>query len=367
MTAVRARSFAALALALAAACAGTRAGGAGAPHPDLARAEQALARGDVAGARAALERVPARERARSPRAGALEAAVARAEVAPFEAAFSELAAALADRDDAVARRVVDRVLALGPRGAALARAQAFERVVRGRETIAGLALRLEVAPAEPAGTYEIALEVASALREPVEIECPASSLTYLAIGVEPSGIEQRSARRTATDALARLRIEPGGEVRLPLGRVQIVVAGLVAARGRFELEVAPGMLERAGERLPAGRVDVEPCEVVRLDPRIPPGAVEPEELARYVERGAPSIAALLERAVRVEPGRRAESLARIAPLCAIFPDADLERVVPALRWLSGRRDLQGAAAWRRFLSTQAAGAAGSANGGSSAR
>ena len=81
---------------------------------------------------------------------------------------------------------------------------------------------------------------------------------------------------------------------------------------------------------------------------------EPAELARYASGATPWLPALLERAVRVAPERRGEALDLLAPLVETSTPAQIERLAPALRWLSGASDPEaGHLGWKSWFRDRA--------------
>jgi hypothetical protein len=203
--------------------------------------------------------------------------------------------------------------------------------------------------------WQVALVAQHASESPVRLRIQSGSLSFLATGVNPAGVEQRAAVNRFVDVLGDVELPPHEVRRVPLGEFRLAVDGLIASRGRWELALNAGSLEVEGRELPAMHVAVEPCEVVRLDQRLPTAAVEPSELVRYVQAGAPSIAALLERAVRIDNARRAEALEAVIPAALALDDDNLKRIVPALRWLGGERKIGGdPRAWRSWLEARLA-------------
>lgn len=284
------------------------------------------------------------------RASRLEREVARRELEPFEASFRELADALATRDDVLARRLIERVFARGPRGAALSRAEAFRAVVDGRSSTAAITLRLEHEPGEQAGEHRLVLVARQDLGTSVRIRCPGGALLYSCTSLNAQGIENRTQRRLLTDALADLELESGREVRVVLAGFSVPTQNALAVRARWDLDVLGGSVLRDGRELPANHVAPEGCELVRLDPRLPADPVEPDQFRAYVERGAPSTPALLERAVRIAPERRDEALQLALPRLRAAPLEELERLAPALRWLANLREPPvNAVEWREWI------------------
>jgi hypothetical protein len=339
---------------------------AGKPDPrfdaDFAAVERALIDGDDATARARIDGVLA-QKPNGPtlaRAKGLEGAVIEREIGRYGPQFDAVKAALDDRDLATAERILERMLVTQPSGAALERARAFQRVIVGRQLVGALSLALEAAPTGDPGTYDLVLHASHTLDTPLALHCAGTSLSFLALGIDPYGIEQRAARNALIDALDDLRLAPGAPVELHLGTFQLEVRGLIASRGCWELNPMAGSIERGGEAFPAMNVAVAPLEVVRLAAGLPGETVTPEELVSYVDdpahrQGPRTTPGLLSRAVRVENSRRIEALDALAPVALRMGNPDLACVVPALRWLSGEREL-GAdpRAWRIWLETRVA-------------
>jgi len=327
---------------------------------DLERAERALESRDAVAAREAVDAVLGESPSGELRGDAerLERAVRELEIEPFQPLFDELSAALERRDEPLARRLLARAFALQPRGAARERAESFRAVVEGRSTSSGVALALETLPAEAADEYRVFLTAHHELGETVHLRLPGSALDFTCIGVLPSGIENRSKRRVMSDALENLQIESGVRARVPLATFSVRCGGMMAVQARWELAARDGILVLGSRELPAKDLAASGCALVRLDPRLPASPVDPVEFTRYVERGAPSLAALLERAVRVEPARRRETLDLASARLRALPDAELERLAPALRWLADLSEPPvGGEAWRTWLEARARAAA----------
>ncbi len=352
----RAPILAGMLAALLAACATQGGSVSAAALAQLGRAEASERAGELSVARTELElaKVEAGSLARLGERGArLEFALSAAELEPFRALFDELSAALERRDHELAQRLVLRAEALRPRGAAEVKLAAFRNILDGRLTAEALGLRLAAVPAGTEGEYRVTLHARHELQETVRLRCPGSALKFLSLGVSETGIESRARRRVLTDALSDLELESGVEVALELGTFYVPARGLVAARGRWTLTTLGGTLLVGERELPANSFDAQGCEIVRLDPRLPTGLVEPAEFARYIERGAPSLPALLERAGRLAPERRGEALDLATPALLRYLPEELERIAPALRWLSGEDEPPvDARGWKLWLESR---------------
>lgn len=329
---------------------------------DFGAIERALTDGDDVRARELVDSVLARKPkgATLARARNLEGALVEREIGRYGAQFEALQAALEDRDQELAQRVLDRLLASQPNGAARARAEAFARVIEGRKLVSAMTLRLEARETDEPGTYQLYLDVSHSLDDTLRLRCGGSAINYLAVGVDPYGIEQRAARNMLVDALDDLEIEAGKPREVLLGTFSLAVRGLMASRGRWELHSMAGSIERGGATFPAMNVDAAPLEVVRLDKGLATEPVTPEELVGFVNEAIKRQAlratpALLARAVRVESSRRFEALDALTPTALQLGNPDLACLLPVLRWLSGERELGAdARVWRSWLEARVA-------------
>jgi hypothetical protein len=269
--------------------------------------------------------------------------------AVFAPALAALQAALAEGDDAAAERILAQLVARDPEGAVAERVEACARVLTGRRLARGLSLRLECEPAREPGAWQVWLRASHALQEPIALRGAAASLQLLLIGLGPNGLEERAASSHPASGLDGLLVPPGAGARVRLVTTSLPAGAWLAVRATWDLEFPPCDLAWNGRRYPARELTVQPCEAVRLAPWLPQAPVEPAELASYVQRTSFSTAAMLERAVRIEPARRAEALELLSEP-ALRYRLDLHRLAPALRWLSGFRGPMGdGERWREWL------------------
>jgi len=228
----------------------------------------------------------------------------------------------------------------------------LELVLAGRRTVAALALRLELRRVPGREELDVVLAVASSLAVPVQLDPGPVNLQ-----VERWSIDPRTAHETlpvevlALGDVRRLAIPAGGEAEVRLATIPIEVpAGSIATRTRCAAQLRSGQIEREGRRLPLRPLRLPDAERTELPAWVPAGPVEPAELARLVALPTASRAALIERAVRVLPERRAEALDALRePALARTPE-EFEALVPVLRWLTGTRNLErDVAGWRALL------------------
>jgi hypothetical protein len=268
----------------------------------------------------------------------------------FVPAFDSLTAAVDAHDDETARRILARILARDPDEPTRRRAEAFERILDGRALVAELDLRLVQEPAEQEGKILVFFEARHGLDAPLRVRTAPASLHLLLAGVDLTGFEHRTARTVTIGAIADFRIEPGVTTRIGLGDFELMPGTALAVRGSWDLQLLPGEILLAGQSYPATGFQVSPCSAGRLAAFLPGEPVEPAELLRYLQGSEFSMPALIERTVRIEPERRAEALDLLTPTVLAAAPLEVERVVPALRWLSGQRELGGdPLAWQGWL------------------
>jgi hypothetical protein len=245
----------------------------------------------------------------------------------FLPAFAELQRALAAGDDVVASRILRGIMARAPTGAALHLAQAFERVLAGREAVAELRLALVVrasstpsltngspasaasgrstnassstanstnensakndsttadssnAGAPPDATSprmeaRLVLVVENTAAVPIELrpgpgnlrvtKTSVSRLKLVQLGEPMLGGEQQSSETHPYAELRNLALEPGASREFDLARFFIDVQGDdLAVRLDFDLELRSGSVVRDGRELPAMNVPVKGCEATR--------------------------------------------------------------------------------------------------------
>jgi len=268
----------------------------------------------------------------------------------FEPAFESLAAALAADDEPTAERILDRILARDPPQSERALAATYGRILRGRKLARTLDLQLEAEVSEDHQTAAVALVASHPLDQPIELRGGAGTLNQILTSVDASGLERRVSRSVGLEDVADLRIPPGKQARVALGRYEVPIGGALAVEVAWDLRLPPGTVRVDGEDLPVQTFTVHGCETRRIAAWLPAAVVEPGELARYVASGGRSMPALVERAVRIDPQQRREALEALAPVALAMPRMDLAVLVPALRWLSGERNLGGDVdAWAKWL------------------
>lgn len=279
---------------------------------------------------------------------------ARAEMEPFEAAFASLEAALNERQDALARRILDRILAREPRGAALERARRMERTLEGREWMAALEIRLVAKRLGESDEWRVQAFARHGHATALTLRGAPPMLRTALIGVAPDGMEQRFAQQDVIPDLAEWKLPPGKESRADLGKFTIPIGNAMAVRALFQLDLMPVEILLAGQSRPASAPPPARTEAVRLAPFLPTAAIDAAELVRYVRDAQIRPAPLLERTVRIPWEQRAAALDRLTPAALELPPGELEKLAVALRWLSGNADL-GADPhrWRQWLNERA--------------
>jgi hypothetical protein len=274
----------------------------------------------------------------------------------YEPAFAALRAALDAHDDAQARRILERLLARNPDARTRAFAESFGRILDGRELAGDLELFL-LPSSVLAAPHKVRLELAArhTRAQDVLYRGGPATLRVVLTGVDVQGSEQRVWRALALPALARLAVPAAQTAVLDLGEFEVSGSGNLALQADWELVLRAGTLSTGGEEFPANELPVRGAATVRLAPWLPGGPIPAAALADYVSGGGRALPALMERAVRVDPEEREQALDALEAPALGLPASELERLVPALRWLSGRRDL-GAdpALWRQWLAEREA-------------
>jgi hypothetical protein len=259
-------------------------------------------------------------------------------------------------EDESARHILERLLARRPQGAALELARAYERILDGRALVAALDLRLEAeeVPESP-GAYEVFLLASQGTGEPVTLRPRGARLRETVVAVDPDGAENRRVGVAVVEDLGEVVLPAGELVRRHLARVSLgAPAGALAVRARWYLELSTVDAVVADRALPTAAVRVGVTERVRLAAFLSPTPVEPAELLRYLREEQINPQALMERAVRILPERRAEALDLLTPMAEEMSVLTLAQLVAPLRWLAGTTIPGGdAEAWRRWLAARA--------------
>ena len=180
------------------------------------------------------------------------------------------------------------------------------------------------------------------------------------VSVTPDGRESHNVRERALGVFGDLEVGPNGALEIELGSFPVALArGVLAARSHFDLQVLAGEILEGDGSFPAMGASVEPVEWNLRAPFLPTAPVEPDELVRYVTQSTISLPATMERAVRIPAERRFEALDLLEPVVERFTADEVERIVPALRWLS-RTSTPGGdpLVWKEWMRRRAAERAG---------
>jgi hypothetical protein len=271
-------------------------------------------------------------------------------------AFELLHLAVMAGENESARRILERLLARDPRGPALELARAYERILDGRALVTALDLRLvaEERAGQP-GAYDVFLLASQGTGEALVLRPRGARLRETVVAVDCDGTENRRVGVGVIEDIEELPLPVGEQVRRHLATMTLSApAGTLAIRARWYLELTTVEARLAERSLPAADVRVGVAERVRLAAFLPPAPVEPAELLRYLREEQVRGPALMERAVRILPGRRAEALDLLTPMVEEMSVLTLELLVGPLRWLAGTAIPGGdAEAWRRWLSARA--------------
>jgi hypothetical protein len=258
-------------------------------------------------------------------------------------------------EDELARQILERLLARRPDAATRAYAETFGRILDGRALARDLQLEL-VASSVLADPDKVRLELAVRHGRAADVTFRGGpgTLRVLLTGVDEQGSEQRVSRAVAVPAAARLDLPAQRTAVLDLGEFEVSGERNLALQADWQLELRAGTLSLAGSEYPANDLPVRPATTLRLAPWLSSAPIPPDALAAYVRGGGRAAPALMERAVRVGIDEREAALDALCAPALELPQIELLLLVPALRWLSGRREL-GAdpVAWQRWLAERA--------------
>ncbi len=282
-------------------------------------------------------------------------------------AFEALAAAVEAHEDEVARGILGGLSARlaaerepSPAEApgiarALSIVDGYPRILRGRGLVAGIDLELHAVEAAESSSVRVFLRASSRHDRELLMRPGPSTLRIQQTSLGPLGAEMHSAWTRHVAGLEEFIVAKEGSVDVPLGSFPLAVPGdSLATRMRWDLVLRSGEIETGEGACPAAGIVVSGVQVERLAAVLPTAPVEPSELARYASGGTPWLPALLERALRVAPERRGEALDLLAPLVETSTPAQLERLAPALRWLSGESDpVAGHLGWKSWFRDRA--------------
>ncbi|QDV07568.1 hypothetical protein Poly30_30940 [Planctomycetes bacterium Poly30] len=257
------------------------------------------------------------------------------------------------RDDDIAARTLGGELPSAENvQAALKMAEGFERVIEGRLRMAAIEMELELERKPGTEVIEIYLVAKSTWPQPLVLEPGAGRLEVLRASLEPrTGGERREARIRALEGGTRLEIPARGTVRALLTEVPVEVpVGSIATRMETQVTFNGGTVSEGDLMLPMREEDLPRTRRTDLAGWVPTSLVEPVELAELVERGGAPLAALLERAVRISPTRRDETLDRLGKVVQTLPIDAFHSIVPALRWIVGTNEFgRDEKRWRDWL------------------
>ncbi|MFT4538297.1 MAG: hypothetical protein ACI841_001993 [Planctomycetota bacterium] len=230
----------------------------------------------------------------------------------------------------------------------------YERILDGRERMAGLTLELHAVRVAESATIEVELWARSSWPTALEFHPGPATLSMQTSHVAADGRQAHHAHSIGLTSIDRLLVNPGAATVISLGRYDVIVPPrMLAQRERWMLSLRSGNVEEEGRGMPVGPLEASPCYWTERAKFLPTSVVEPQDLLEYVTRKRGAAAAgdqttnlaeydrevfrytapLMERAVRIEEPRRAEAIDLLRPVIARSTDAVIERLQPALRWL----------------------------------
>ena len=257
------------------------------------------------------------------------------------------------RDDAIAARTLSGELPSAENVAAAMRmSAAFERVIAGRVRMAAIELDLALVRRPGTEMVDVILTARSTWSEALVLEPGAGRLEILRASLEPrTGAERRESRIRTLEEGTRLEIPAGGEVEVRVTEVPVEVpVGAIATRMEAAMTFNNGTVSEGKESLPMRDLELSGVRRTDLAGWVPTALVDPIELAELVQRGGAPLPAILERAVRISPARRDETLDRLGEVVRTLPMEAFHSIVPALRWVVGTNEFgRDEKRWRDWL------------------
>ena len=275
--------------------------------------------------------------------------------------FATLAAAAEAGDDALGRQILARLDALPLTAQEREWWLAYERIFDGRDLIRRLDLRLAIR--EEGGEYLLLLAAVNTSALDLTLRLPPVTLrrtttscylTPTEEGLTASDTKRMESRASA-DAV-EMRLRPNQVETVEVLRFGLPIGDAFAIRDHWELTLRAGELVQGDRTYPAQEPKVTGVELIRRAAYLPAARVEPAELVRHAQDEQATLPGLLERAVRVDSGRRQEALLGLREVVGGLNEEGMRRLVPALRWLSGTsRPGADPRRWRNWLRSGDAG------------
>ena len=236
--------------------------------------------------------------------------------------------------------------------AALRMARNFGRVFEGRVRMESLELMLALERVAGAETCRATLIATSTWHAPLVLKPGPATLEVARVSLEPrTGVERRDHQSSHMESDVTFEIPARGTRRFDLAEIPIEVpVGAIATRMVADIEFIGGTIDQEGESFPARFIEIEAAERTDLASWVPATLVEPSELVRLWQRGNTTLAALIERTVRVAPSRYEETLDRLGLAAETLPVNSFHAIVPSLRWFTrANRFGRDEGAWRLWL------------------
>ena len=271
--------------------------------------------------------------------------------------LASLQQALEQGEDELAGRLIARLRTRTLSTAEERAVAAAERVLFGRARVRELDLALESEPASdaPEGAFSLWLVARSRSARPVTLALPPADLKRARAAIDANGLESLEYESTASRVLCGLALAPGGEQRIELLRYELPCGRALAVRERWRLESRSGDLLYDGASYPAARVPVRGCSRERVSPLVAGPEAPGSTLAEVLSGGeALTPRQVLEVALRIPREEREAALRPLGALVEGLPQERIQAVEPALRWLTGNRDIgPDGPRWARYLAARA--------------
>ncbi len=234
--------------------------------------------------------------------------------------------------------------------------ESFERLLTGRELARQVRARLASGPVldDPSlrqqARVRLWLEIEHSLQEELTLSSLAGRVGQTLEIIDRAGSFQVDAHNQPFLPLERVRVPPGMTAEIEVGVFEQPLHSALAVQSYFRM-VLPGIQLELGEQSYSVRaLEVSSLRTEHVTALFPLQRIDARPLLEYLQQPNVHMPALVERLVRIDPALRAAALEELLDQ-ALGVDRVVfaARYAPALRWLSGERDLGAEQeAWRAW-------------------
>lgn len=277
----------------------------------------------------------------------------------LEGTMEQLRQAIMAGEDEMAGYILNNLRALEPDEVTLEALSNYQDVLDGRALCRQLEVQLVLRPTAAAdGELELQALVRNNSPQQVTLKVPSVELTRGSRALNERGQLLSSASRRFSDALAGFSVGAGQvETAILFSYPANMTTEILAQEERWTATGRAPFVEVEGRALPAKALAFLPGEKSLLAAFLPASTVEATAASEFLARegvfdreDGSFLPPLLERVVRLQSKDRRAAFEALAQHAPSWNDAQLSRVIPALRWLT-RADVPAARpkAWRALL------------------